>query len=158
MKIRDADVPLRPGYGNTGKHVVLRTNFFPVSIPKGRFYEYRINITPLPSSTRVKRRIFELAEGNKDWQATLAGSVAHDRSAKLVVRQRLPLPLTIRVPYYYEDEDPPTPETPATTEYVLAIEFVRELETDGLRRLDHFPGFQIKNNADSFPQVYRRGS
>jgi eukaryotic translation initiation factor 2C len=133
----------------------LRTNFFPVSIPKGPFYEYKIDITPSVSVRRVRRRILELAEDTQVWEATLKGSIAHDHSAKLVARQQLPQPLTVRVPFYDEDEDPPTPDTPAKKEYTLSIQFVQELETDSLKRWIHTHAIQVKNKVDNFPQVYR---
>ncbi|KAJ3563363.1 hypothetical protein NP233_g8987 [Leucocoprinus birnbaumii] len=133
VKIDDTDFPLRPGYGESGRQVALRTNFFSVSIPKGPFYEYKVNITPAASVRRVRRRIFELAEDTAIWQTTLAGSVAHDHSAKLVARQRLPEPLTVRVAFYDEDEDPPAPGTPPKKEYTLTFEFIQELETESLK-------------------------
>ncbi|KAF5350531.1 hypothetical protein D9756_008708 [Leucocoprinus leucothites] len=134
VKIDDNDLPLRPGYGESGRQVALRTNYFPISIPKGPFYEYKIDITPAAKVKRLKQRILELAEDTSVWQSTLTGSVAHDHSAKLVARQLLPQPLTISVPFYDEDEDPPAPGTPAKKEYTLTFEFVQELETDSLKR------------------------
>ncbi|KXN84381.1 Protein argonaute-2 [Leucoagaricus sp. SymC.cos] len=135
VKINDTDLPLRPDYGEEGRKIALRTNFFPISIPKGPFYEYKVTITPATSIRRVKRRILELAEDTQVWQATLAGSVAHDHSEKMVSRKRLPQPLTIRVPFYDEDEDPPAPGAQPRKEYTLSINFVCELETDSLKRV-----------------------
>lgn len=100
-------------------------------------------MTPSTMIRRVKRRIFELAEDTQDWQTTLAGSVAHDHSAKLVARKQLPQPLTVRVPFYDEDEDPPAPGTQAKKEYTLTIEFVQELETDTLKRYVHFSNRKV---------------
>ncbi|KAF9444196.1 argonaute-like protein [Macrolepiota fuliginosa MF-IS2] len=135
VKIDTTDLPLRPDHGKAGKAVALRTNYFPVTIPKGPFYEYEIVIMPTVSIKRVRRRILELAEDTQDWKATLAGSVAHDHSAKLVARKQLPESLTIRVPFYDEDEDPPAPGAPAGKEYTLVVKFVQELETESLKRV-----------------------
>lgn len=134
IDIGATDFPLRPDYGTEGRAVTLRTNYYSMSIP-GPFYEYEVVIAPTTSTKRVKRRIFELAEDTQDWKATLAGSVAHDHSAKLVARKELPQPLTIRVPFYDEDEDPPARGATASKEYTLAIKFIQELETESLKRL-----------------------
>src|SRR6266852_2255377 len=90
-----------------GKPIKLRTNFFPIRIPKGPLHEYDISISPQQglSSRRVKRRIFQLAENTQDWASNgLKDRVAHDSSAKMVAANVLPQPLTINVPYFEEDD------------------------------------------------------
>lgn len=134
LKINQAEPPLRPDYGTAGTAVTVRTNHFPMSIPKGPFYEYQVVITPVVKIKHVKRRIFELAEDTNDWKATLAGFVAHDHSAKLVAHKLLPQPLTINVPFYDEDDDPPPEGVQAGKEYSLSIDFVQELETESIQR------------------------
>src|SRR5712671_6664732 len=94
-------------YVYSGKPIKLRTNFFPVRVPKGPLHEYDISISPQQglSSRRVKRRIFQLAENTQDWASNgLKDRVAHDSSAKMVAADVLPQPLTINVPYFEEDE------------------------------------------------------
>jgi len=135
VKISDNNLPLRPGYGANGKQIALRTNFFPVTIPKGPFYEYHINIAPSISSKHMKRRIIQLAEDTLLWQSNLEGYVVHDHSSKLVACQRLSETLTITVPLYPEENKrPPAPGSPPVPEYALTFDFVRDLETDSLER------------------------
>src|SRR5712671_3443273 len=94
-------------YVYSGKQIKLRTNFFPVRVPKGPLHEYDVSISPKEvSNRRVKRRIFQLAENTQDWISNgLKGRVAHDSSAKLIAAHVLPQPLTIPVPYFEDDED-----------------------------------------------------
>lgn len=134
VNINDNDLPLRPGYGEGGRQVALRTNYFPVAIPKGSFYEYQIDIAPVVTSKLVRRRIFELAEDTQVWQSTLTGSVVHDHSAKLVSRHHLPQPLTICVPWYNKGEYPPAPGSSPQKEYTLTLDLVRVLEMNNLER------------------------
>jgi len=132
------EIPLRPDFGTAGKEIKLRTNFFPVRIPKGPLYEYDVAIAPAAGTTsrRVKRRIYQLAEQTSAWkQAGLSGNVAHDDSSKLIAARTLPQPLTIKVPYYDEDEQGP----PATggKEYTLTIKFTKELDTSCITKYIH---------------------
>ena len=46
LTLSDTDHPLRPGFGVEGKVIKLRTNFFPVRVPKGPLYQYNVKITP----------------------------------------------------------------------------------------------------------------
>ena len=50
LTLSDTDLPLRSGFGTEGKAVKLRTNFFPVRVPKGPLYEYDVKITPAGQS------------------------------------------------------------------------------------------------------------
>jgi len=135
VEISDNDLPLRPGYGVSGRQVALRTNFFPVTIPKGPFYEYQISMAPSVSSKHMKRRIIQLAEDTLLWQSNLEGYVVHDHSSRLVACQRLSETLTITVPLYPEEnERPPAPGSTPPPEYTLTFDFVRELEMDSLER------------------------
>jgi hypothetical protein len=129
LTLQGDEIPLRPGFGTLGRPITLRTNFFPVRIPKGPIYEYDIAITPVAGTAnrRVKRRIFQLAEQTNDWaSAGLRGTVAHDHSAKLVSAKKLKQPLTIRVPWSEEGEPP------NGREYALAIKFVQNIDTSAL--------------------------
>ena len=50
LTLTDTALPLRPGLGTEGKVIELRTNFFPVRVPKGPLYEYDVKITPAGQS------------------------------------------------------------------------------------------------------------
>lgn len=128
-------MPLRPDFGTEGREIKLRTNFFPVRVPKGPLYEYDVAITPAAgtSARRVKRRIYQLAEQTTTWkQANMTGKVAHDSSAKLISSFQLPQPLAIKVPYYDEDESGPPQK--GGKEYTLTIKFIQEIDTSNLMR------------------------
>ena len=56
------DLPVRPDFGKAGLPIKLRTNFFPINVPKGPIYEYDVAIDPPVNNKRLKRRIFQLAE------------------------------------------------------------------------------------------------
>lgn len=133
MSLRGDELPLRPGFGTQGRQIKLRANFFPVKVPKGPLYEYDVSISPTAGTAirRVKRRIFQLAEQTSDWaNAGLHGIVAHDHSSKLIsARELRGSPLSIRVPFY--DEDEPGPQ-PGGKEYTLTIEFIQTIDTSGL--------------------------
>jgi eukaryotic translation initiation factor 2C len=112
----------------------LRTNFFPIRVPKGPLYEYDVNISPqVASNRRVKRRIFQLAEKTLDWDSNgLKGCVAHDFSAKLIAAKLLPQPLTITISYFEEDDESKIEQT--RKEYTLTIKYIQPIETDGLQQ------------------------
>lgn len=153
LTLNDNELPIRPGFGTVGTAIKLRTNFFPVKVPKGPLYEYDVAIAqsgPTPREVtvrRLKRRIFQLAEQTNDWgQANMTGRVAHDHSSKLISVFQLPQPLVIRVPYTDEDEGdvPPQPAKPKggkkgggkkplpPKEYTLTITYIQDLETESL--------------------------
>lgn len=136
MTVRAGELPNRPDFGVAGTKVTLRTNFFPVKVPKGPLCEYDVDISPKAGTAirRVKRRIWQLAEQTPDWQAAgMKGMVAHDHSAKLIAARRLPQPLVIRVPFYDEEQDGPKKDGTGK-EYVLTIKFTQDLETQSLIR------------------------
>ena len=134
IKLKHDELPLRPGFGTTGRAIKLRANFFPVQLPKGPLFEYDVTISPDPKTMkRVKRRIFQLAENSADWaRFGLKNAVAHDHSAKLVSSKLLPQPLVITVPFVEEDDT--GPPKPSGKEYVLTIEFARNIDTSALLR------------------------
>ncbi|KAJ8590502.1 argonaute-like protein [Rhizopogon salebrosus TDB-379] len=129
-------MPLRPDFGTVGEPIKLRTNFFPVRIPKGSLNEYVVAITPVAGTAtrRVKSRIFKLAEETTAWQlAGMSGAVAHDSSTKLISARLLAQPLAIKVPYYDDDKPgPPAKGTKEYKEYTLTISFVQEINTQDL--------------------------
>lgn len=153
LSLRQDAMPPRPDYGTKGKSIKLRTNYFPIRVPKGPLYEYDISITPTQgvSNRRVKRRIFQLAENTEDWASNgLTGRVAHDSSAKMVAADVLPQPLSITVPYYEEDDDRGETDR-GGKEYVLAINYIQPLETDGLQQ--YLVGHADYRNFDILPVI-----
>ncbi|KAG6856712.1 hypothetical protein H0H87_001501 [Tephrocybe sp. NHM501043] len=151
IKLNRDDLPLRPDFGTKGRPVNLRANFFPVKIPKRPLYEYEVKISPTARTAmrRVRRRIFQLAEQSRDWaQKGLQGNVAHDHSSKLISAKKLDQPLTIKVPYFDEDEDGPKAGGP---EYVLTIEYSRDIDTHGL--LSYLEGQPQYRDYDILPVI-----
>jgi hypothetical protein len=127
-------MPLRPDFGTVGVPIKLRTNFFPVRVPKGPLHEYDVAITPAAGTAvrRVRRRIFQLAEQTTEWQNSgMRGTVAHDSSSKLISARVLAQPLTIKVPYS-DDDDQPLEK--GGKEYTLTIKFIQEINTQDLMR------------------------
>lgn len=133
IKLQSNDLPLRPDFGTQGQVIKLRTNFFPVKVPKGPLYEYDVSISPTAGTAirRLKRRIYQLAEQSPEWSSYgLKGVVAHDHSTKLIAARKLPQPLSIRVPFYDENDPPPKPGT--GKEYTLTFEYAQDIETQSL--------------------------
>jgi eukaryotic translation initiation factor 2C len=132
ISLQSDELPLRPGFGTAGKSIKLRANFFPVKVPKIPLFEYTVSISPTTTIRRVKRRIFQLAEETPDWKRHgLKGNVAHDHAQKLIAAKKLPQPLTIRVPFFDEDEDGPKE---GGKEYTLTIEFSGNLDMQNLHK------------------------
>jgi hypothetical protein len=139
LTIKPTDLPLRPDFGTVGPDFKLRTNFFPIKLPKKTLYEYDITITPGTTIKRIKRRIFELAEATNDWtQHGLKGKVAHDFASKLVAVNKLPDPLVIKIIFKDDDEDikdvkdVKDKKKQKPKEYTLTFKFVKDLDTDNL--------------------------
>ncbi|KAK7682059.1 hypothetical protein QCA50_015023 [Cerrena zonata] len=147
--------PLRPGWGTKGKAIVLRANFFPVTMPKDLvLYEYSISITPdklpFPEPPELKTqprggkkggrkgdnklkleetaRILALLEQTPEFQPHLS-YIAHDKSKLLTSARLLPQPLAIPVPWCFEGETTHRPDTPI---YTVEITFTKHLRTDEL--------------------------
>ncbi|KAG5725156.1 Protein argonaute-2 [Termitomyces sp. T112] len=151
IKLDRDDIPLRPDFGTRGKQVKLRANFFPVKIPKRPLYEYEVTISPTNRTAmrRVRRRIFQLAEQSSDWRHKgLQGNVAHDHSSKLISAKKLDQPLRVKVAFFDEDEDGPTPNGP---EYTLTIQYSRDIDTQGL--LSYLEGQPQYRGYDILPVI-----
>lgn len=105
-------LPLRPDFGTDGREIKLRSNYFPVVVPDAPIFEYSVLISPAKPkkiATRVKRRVFQLAEQSPQWvQCGLKGRVAHDHIARVLSAKELLDPTTIEVDYYEEDEEGPS--------------------------------------------------
>ena len=151
MTVKPSDLPPRPDFGTVGPPFKMRTNFFPVKVPKKTIFEYDVAITPSVSIRRVKRRIFQLAEATNDWtQHGLKGKVAHDFSSKLIAVNKLPDPLVIKIIFTDEDEDTKDAKEKAKDkdkdkdkkkqkpkEYTLTFKFVKDLDTNNLIECVH---------------------
>ncbi|KAI0768207.1 Piwi domain-containing protein [Trametes elegans] len=125
-------MPSRPGFGTVGLPITLRSNFFPVRVPKGPIFEYDVAVDPAANHRRLRRRIFQLAEQTDEWKkAGLTGTVAHDHSAKLFAATKLPQPLEIKV-LYTEEGGQEEQQRREPKEYVMNIKFVHPLETQSL--------------------------
>ncbi|OCH92760.1 Piwi-domain-containing protein, partial [Obba rivulosa] len=158
LSLRDDDLPTRPDFGAAGVAIKLRTNFFPVRVPKGPLYEYDVQIAPAIAVKRVKRQIFSLAEQTEDWrQAGMTNKVAHDNSAKLIAAFELPQPLVIKVPYTDADEAEETTKPGGkkkgkrASEYTLTIKFTQPLETQSL--VQHLEGQPQYRGYDPLPVI-----
>ncbi|TCD61374.1 hypothetical protein EIP91_008543 [Steccherinum ochraceum] len=162
LRLADTDLPTRPDFGTAGRAIKLRTNFFPVKLPKGPLYEYDVTIIPSVTIKRVKRRIFQLAENTADWNnAGMTRRVAHDHASKLIAARQLPQPLEIKVPYTDEDEGAQGQPQQAkggkkgggrqVKEYVLTIVFARELETQSL--INYLSGQPQYREYDIMPVI-----
>jgi hypothetical protein len=138
MTIKPTDLPPRPDFGTIGPTFKLRTNFFPIKLPKRTLFEYDITITPSVAVKRVRRRIFHLAEETNDWtQHGLKGKVAHDFSSKLIAVSKLPDPLVIKIIFSDEDEDVKDKKKQKPKEYTLTFKFVKDLDTNNLLEYVH---------------------
>lgn len=142
MTVKPSDLPPRPDFGTIGPTFKMRTNFFPVKVPKMTIFEYDVAITPAVAIRRVKRRIFQLAEATPDWtRHGLKGKVAHDFSSKVIAVNKLPDPLVIKIIFVDEDEgtkDSKEKEKDKDKkkqkpkEYTLTFKFVKDLDTSNL--------------------------
>lgn len=122
--------PLRPGYGTLGKAITLRANFFAVKLPKGPFYEYKIEIRPKTDIKRLRARIFELLEQSPQCR-TFLPHIAHDQSQKLVSAKLLPQPLDIAVPFIEEEARAPAP---GATTYTVSVTFSQNISLDDMTK------------------------
>jgi eukaryotic translation initiation factor 2C len=121
--------PLRPGYGTLGTEVILRANFFPITLPKGPIYEYTVEMEPKPLN-KMKARLFQLLEKDPGF-APHVGYIAHDRGARLVAAKQLPQPLSVQVQFIEEGFTAPHPDAKT---YTITIKANGELETSELQK------------------------
>ena len=161
LAIKPTDLPLRPDFGTVGKAFKMRTNFFPIKLPKMTIFEYDVAITPSTTIRRVKRRIFELAEATNDWTQHLKGKVAHDYSSKLVAVKRLPDPLVIKIIFKDEDEDTKDKDAKdkkkqKPKEYTLTFKLVKDLDTSNLLEYVYFH-FPVNPITSRYFKLSRRG-
>ena len=151
--------PLRPGYGSLGKEITLRANFFPVRLPKGPFWDYKVTIKvvepqdePKPVKKGKERDTGKQATASKrgkDSSRILASMkrrifellekepsfqpyralVAHDHSQRIIAAKELPQPLEILLRYIEEDEQQPRNDA---SWYSISIEFERQINLNAL--------------------------
>jgi eukaryotic translation initiation factor 2C len=125
----DPSHPLRPGYGTLGTEVILRANFFPVTIPNRPIYEYKVKFSPAPPS-KLKGRCYELLEQSAVFRPHV-DYIAHDRGARLVAAKPLPQPLAVPIKFI---EDGMTAPLPNAKIYTMSIIANGELDTSGLQK------------------------
>ena len=148
LTVKPTDLPPRPDFGTVGPTFKMRTNFFPVKLPKRTIFEYDITITPSTTVKRVRRRIFELAEATPDWTTHgLKGKVAHDFASKLVAVNKLPDPLVIKIVFVEDDEDVKEKKKQKPKEYTLTFKFVKDLDTSNLLEYVHLYLFFSMGNS-----------
>ena len=154
LRLQDSDLPSRPDFGTIGTQIKLRTNFFPINVPKGPIHEYDIAIEPAANNKRLKRRIFHLAEQSNEWkQAGMTNKVAHDHSAKMYGAIKIPSPFEIKILYTDEDEEEEHRDQPrAPKEYTMTIKYTQEIDTQGLVR------YVCSTSRPSSPFLLGRGS
>ncbi|KAI0743139.1 Piwi domain-containing protein [Daedaleopsis nitida] len=124
-RYNNSDLPSRPGFGTAGTAIKLRTNFFPISVPRIPIYEYGVAFDP-PAKLSERVKILNLAGQTDEWrQAQLTGRVAYGRSAKLYASFIFQSPLIITIQYTGDDGRNPK-------QYTLTISFIKPIDTQGL--------------------------
>ncbi|CDO74823.1 hypothetical protein BN946_scf184353.g4 [Trametes cinnabarina] len=147
----EAELPPRPNFGTVGRPIKLRTNFFPVRVPKGPLFEYDVALNPAAANKRLKRRIFQLAEQTKEWKNTgMTGKVAHDHSSKLISAFKLPQPLEIKFMYTEEGEED-SQQKREPKEYTMNIRFIQPIEMQSL--LNYLEGHPQYKGYDIMPVI-----
>jgi eukaryotic translation initiation factor 2C len=121
--------PLRPGFGTLGQEVILRANFFPVTVPKGPIYEYTVEIEPKVIN-KLKPRMFQLLEQSPTFKSHVP-YIAHDRGARMVAARELPQPLNVQIVFF---EDGMSPTAADNKTYSVTITANGQIETSGLQR------------------------
>ncbi|OSC99670.1 Piwi-domain-containing protein [Trametes coccinea BRFM310] len=151
LRLNEAELPPRPDFGTVGQPIKLRSNFFPVRVPKGPLFEYDVAFEPAAANKRLRRRIFHLAEQTNEWKkAGMPGKVAHDHSSKLISAFKLPQPLEIKLMYTEEgEEDTEQKREPKT--YTVNIRFIQPIETQSL--LNYLEGHPQYRGYDIMPVI-----
>lgn len=130
-----------------GTPIVLRANFFPISIDKDRFYEYSVEITPEPKSQkgRVKRRILDLFEQTRAG-AAVKSYIVHDGAGRLISARELPQPLSGTVSYYEAEDNGPSQRP---TVYEITVTYTKDLLLEPMKRCG--PTWPLsRTRADSY--------
>ncbi|EKM51085.1 uncharacterized protein PHACADRAFT_212985 [Phanerochaete carnosa HHB-10118-sp] len=119
------EMPLRPGFGTTGRLQNLRANFFALRLPADlAIHDYEVSISPNKDLRRARKaRIFDLLESSPEC-APFRDHIAHDNSARLVSAKELPQPLQATIRFYEEGESGPRDNAPV---YTVEIKHVRTL-------------------------------
>ena len=92
-------LPMRPGYGNEGKKINLKTNSFRMDVdPTLSIFRYSIDIQPKDLPRRVKRRAFSLLFETPDFQMLGIG-LATDFANTIVTTKKLAVNATGRKAY-----------------------------------------------------------
>ncbi|TCD66063.1 hypothetical protein EIP91_001871 [Steccherinum ochraceum] len=132
------EMPLRPGWGTKGKPILLRANFFAVTLPKGLvIYEYEIKyVEQAPQGRKAKQKlpgamqaqVLAILEEMPAFQPYKT-HIAHDRRTRLVSSRRLPEDVAFDVVFVEEGDT--APRADASTFHVT-LELKSELNTNEL--------------------------
>lgn len=124
LSITGSSLPPRPGYGTSGKAIVLRANYFHMlPNPNQSLYRYAVDFSPVvDSKERIKRRLFEILLDTPTF-AAMRTKVATDYSANLVTATKLNLgPDETKIaPIKYTEVDD-DPLRPRDQEYKVKIQ------------------------------------
>ncbi|KAI9845325.1 MAG: hypothetical protein M1837_004947 [Sclerophora amabilis] len=112
-----ANMPPRPGYGTTGRQIVLRTNYFQViPNPDLQIFRYHVEVSPEPNAARKRQRAFKLLVDTAPFLDPVRSAVATDNRSMLVTAKKLDLGPDNRtmcqIDYFDAEEDGPNPEHP----------------------------------------------
>ncbi|KAH0562380.1 hypothetical protein GP486_002931 [Trichoglossum hirsutum] len=104
-------LPRRPGYGSTGRKIVLRTNYFQLDPrPQQTWYRYFVELQPNETVKRKRHRIFTLLL-NSDRFAPHRAHVATDYAGIIVSAEKLQLGdgdrATVSIDYFDADQAGP---------------------------------------------------
>ena len=129
----DGDFPHRPSWGNEGRPIKLRANFFPVEYPRVELYDYTVKLEPSVNIKRVRKRVYQLLEKAPEFEP-FKDHVVHDSGGRLIASRKLPIPETgiiISIPFFDEDEEGASANSKI---YHLTITPNNTLDTENLNR------------------------
>ena len=106
-------LPRRPGYGTSGRKIVLRANYFQLlPRPEQQWHRYFVDLQPDETAKRKRRRIFTLLL-NSDRFAADSASMATDYGHIIVSAKKLELGdgnrATVPIVYFDADQAGPGP-------------------------------------------------
>ncbi len=187
LVLTDIELPIRPGYGNDGKKIVLKTNYFRMKIdPSKSLFKYEVKIDSNKGQkrrvegdekteaigSRVRQRAFALLFGASDFRS-LGDGLATDFAKTIITTRRLELGAKDSKIYqvvYREAEE--TVPRPNPTTYTFRVSFEGSLPIDNL--LNHptttdsadFPGkadaiqalnIVIARSPNNDPNIFQAG-
>lgn len=116
LSLRSA-LPRRPGYATMGRPIKLLANYFDI-LPKPdlQLFRYHIDVVPLPTPMRRRKRAFQLFLEKAPFLSGIYPAAATDYSSTMVTLKKLNLgpegKTTHEVLYYEPEESGPKTEDP----------------------------------------------